>query len=95
MYRINDRSTIVPAETIRRLGRLPVPVIGDALGRFGCMHSSIKPLSDAMRFAGPALTVRPTGRTTSCAMWPWRWRIPATSLSSTPVASVRRGFGEL
>lgn len=58
MYRINDRSTIVPAETIRRLGRLPVPVIGDALGRFGCMHSSIKPLSDAMRFAGPALTVQ-------------------------------------
>lgn len=58
MHRINDRVNAISPETIRRLGRLPVPVIGDALGRFGCMHSSIKPLSDTMRLAGPALTVQ-------------------------------------
>lgn len=58
MHRINDRVNPLPSETIRRLSRLPVPVIGDALGRFGCMHSSIKPLSDTMRLAGPALTVQ-------------------------------------
>ena len=43
MFRINDRVEIVSAETIQRLGRLSVPAIGDALGRFGCVHSSIKP----------------------------------------------------
>ena len=58
MFRINDRVEIVSAETIQRLGRLSVPAIGDALGRFGCVHSSIKPLSDAMRLSGPALTVQ-------------------------------------
>lgn len=51
MFRINDRVEIVSAETIQRLGRLSVPAIGDALGRFGCVHSSIKPLSDAMRLS--------------------------------------------
>ena len=40
MFRINDRVEIVFAETIQRLGRLSVPAIGDALGRFDYILSA-------------------------------------------------------
>jgi 4-hydroxy-4-methyl-2-oxoglutarate aldolase len=45
-------------EVIKGLGRLNVTLIGDALGRYGCLYSVIKPLSNTMRLAGQALTVQ-------------------------------------
>ncbi|MDR3332331.1 MAG: 4-carboxy-4-hydroxy-2-oxoadipate aldolase/oxaloacetate decarboxylase [Synergistaceae bacterium] len=58
MYRVNGRVSIVPGDVMERLGALSVPVIGDAMGRYGCMNYQIKPLSDAFKVAGPALTVQ-------------------------------------
>jgi len=45
-------------KVVKALGELSVALIADTLGRFGCLNSSIKPLSDNMRLAGQALTVQ-------------------------------------
>lgn len=45
-------------EVIKGLGEFSVSLISDTLGRYGCLYSVIKPLSSAMRLAGPALTVQ-------------------------------------
>jgi len=45
-------------EVIKGLSEFSVSLIGDTIGRYGCLYSVIKPLSGAMRLAGPALTVQ-------------------------------------
>ena len=45
-------------EVIQGFRELSVPLIGDTMGRYGCLNSVIKPLSDDMRLAGPAMTVQ-------------------------------------
>jgi 4-hydroxy-4-methyl-2-oxoglutarate aldolase len=45
-------------EVIKGLSKFSVPLIGDTIGRYGCLYSVIKPLSSSMRLAGPALTVQ-------------------------------------
>lgn len=42
---------------IEALGRFPVALIGDGIGRRSIMNSAIKALSPSMRCAGPAVTV--------------------------------------
>jgi len=44
-------------ELLRRLAKLPVPIVGDALGRTNVMDAGLKPLDPGMRLCGPALTV--------------------------------------
>jgi 4-hydroxy-4-methyl-2-oxoglutarate aldolase len=45
-------------KVIQGFRELSVPLVGDTLGRYGCLYSAIKPLSDDMRLVGPALTVQ-------------------------------------
>ncbi len=60
---INQRQRTPAAETLQGFKDLlkiysPTCVIADSQERAGVMHSYIKPLTPAGRFAGPALTVR-------------------------------------
>ena len=58
MYEINDRVSVTPRNIMDQLAALSVALIGDALGRYGCMEHTIKPLCEKFRIAGPAITVQ-------------------------------------
>ncbi len=49
-------------EAIARLGEAPTGYVVDANGRRGAVHPTIRPLLDASRFAGAALTVSTVAR---------------------------------
>lgn len=58
MYEINRRVSAVPRRVVDQLAAFPVALIGDAMGRYGCMEYMIKPLHEQFRIAGPAVTVQ-------------------------------------
>jgi len=58
MYEINKSYNRPNPELIQQLSKFSSPIIGDAMGRYGCMESYIKPLDDSMHIFGPAFTVQ-------------------------------------
>jgi 4-hydroxy-4-methyl-2-oxoglutarate aldolase len=54
---INTELSRPSRDLLDRLGRFPVAIIGDALGRRSIMDAAIKPINPARRFCGPALTI--------------------------------------
>ena len=56
-FSISPHAQTVRREIIDGLAELPVAALGDVLGRRAIMDAGIKPLSDDVRLAGPALTV--------------------------------------
>ena len=47
-----------PRQLVESFKAFPTPNIADAMGRFGAMEYTIKPIAQGMRVVGPALTVK-------------------------------------
>lgn len=57
MYEINKEIPRIPESLIMGFKNLATPTVADAMGRYNCMHSRIKPVFSGARICGPAVTV--------------------------------------
>lgn len=57
-FRVRTRIERAPKDLVEQFAKYPTGNIVDAMGRFGAMHSGVKPVGPGMKFTGSALTVR-------------------------------------
>ena len=57
-FRVRTKIERAPNSWVRQFAKFPTGNIVDAMGRFGAMHHSVKPVGPGMKLAGSALTVR-------------------------------------
>jgi regulator of RNase E activity RraA len=57
-FRVKTKIQRAPKALVDQFAKYPTGNIVDAMGRFGAMHHSVKPVGPGMKVAGSALTVR-------------------------------------
>ncbi|HSD50224.1 MAG TPA: RraA family protein [Candidatus Methylomirabilis sp.] len=57
-FRVKTKIERAPKALVHQFAKYPTGNIVDAMGRFGAMHHSVKPVGPGMKLAGSALTVR-------------------------------------
>lgn len=96
MHLIKDDFERPTAEILKELSALCTPSVSDALGRFGCMNSNIRPLFKGVKIIGPAYTVMNYSQDNLMSHYALKMAQPGDVLVVTQNGSRRgSGWGEL